>query len=104
MVQYNDYEEESKIGVFKTFEVDVVIGADGVNFRVVKCIDVGEYDYVIVFQECIKILDVKMEYYKDFVEMYVGDDVSLDFYGWVFSKYDYVAVGIGMVVNKIVIK
>ena len=25
--------------------------------------------------------------------MYVGDDVSPDFYGWVFPKYDHVAVG-----------
>ena len=27
-----------------------------------------------------------MEYYKDLAEMYVGDDVSPDFYGWVFPK------------------
>jgi hypothetical protein len=41
-----------------------------------------------------------MEYYKDLAEMYVGDDVSPDFYGWVFPKYDHVAVGTGTVVNK----
>ena len=34
-----------------------------------------------------------MNYYKDLAEMYVGDDVSPDFYGWVFPKYDHVAVG-----------
>lgn len=34
-----------------------------------------------------------MSYYKDLAEMYVGDDVSPDFYGWVFPKYDHVAVG-----------
>ena len=34
-----------------------------------------------------------MDYYKDMAEMYVGDDVSPDFYGWVFPKYDHVAVG-----------
>ena len=34
-----------------------------------------------------------MDYYKDLAEMYVGDDVSPDFYGWVFPKYDHVAVG-----------
>lgn len=35
---------------------------------------------------------------------YVGDDVSPDFYGWVFPKYDHVAVGTGTVVNKTAIK
>lgn len=39
-----------------------------------------------------------------FAEMYVGDDVSPDFYGWVFPKYDHVAVGTGTVVNKTAIK
>ena len=34
-----------------------------------------------------------MDYYKNLAEMYVGDDVSPDFYGWVFPKYDHVAVG-----------
>ena len=29
--------------------------------------------------------------------MYVGDDVSPDFYGWVFPKCDHVAVGTGTV-------
>lgn len=36
-----------------------------------------------------------MKYYEDLAEMYVGDDVSPDFYGWVFPKYDHVAVGTG---------
>merc|ERR1719472_58445 len=88
----------------ETLEVDVVIGADGANSRVAKNIDAGEYDYAIAFQERIKIPDEKMEYYKDLAEMYVGDDVSPDFYGWVFPKYDHVAVGTGTVVNKTAIK
>ena len=37
-------------------------------------------------QERIRIPEEKMEYYKDLAEMYVGDDVSPDFYGWVFPK------------------
>ena len=45
-----------------------------------------------------------MDYYKNLAEMYVGDDVSPDFYGWVFPKYDHVAVGTGTVVNKTAIK
>ena len=54
----------------------------------------------MLVQERIRIPDDKMDYYKDLAEMYVGDDVSPDFYGWVFPKYDHVAVGTGTVVNK----
>ena len=32
--------------------------------------------------------------------MYVGEDVSPDFYAWVFPKSDHVAVGTGTVVDK----
>ena len=103
-IHYNDYEVDAKVGEPKTMEVDVIIGADGANSRVAKNIDAGEYDYAIAFQERIKIPDEKMEYYKDLAEMYVGDAVSPDFYGWVFPKYDHVAVGTGTVVNKTQIK
>ena len=95
---------DAKVGEPKTMEVDVIIGADGANSRVAKNIDAGEYDYAIAFQERIKIPDEKMEYYKDLAEMYVGDDVSPDFYGWVFPKYDHVGVGTGTVVNRPAIK
>jgi flavin-dependent dehydrogenase len=93
-----------QVGVPKELEVDMIIGADGANSRVAKEIGAGDYDYAIAFQERIKIADKDMEYYKDLAEMYVGDDVSPDFYGWVFPKYDHVAVGTGTVVNKTAIK
>ena len=35
---------------------------------------------------------------------HIGDDVSPDFYGWVFPKYDHVGVGTGTVVNRPAIK
>ena len=104
VIRYNDYDAGEQVGVPKTLEVDAVIGADGANSRVAKAIDAGEYDYAIAFQERIRIPDEKMEYYKDLAEMYVGDDVSPDFYGWVFPKYDHVAVGTGTVINKTAIK
>lgn len=103
-VHYNLYDDGSKVGTPTSVEVDIVIGADGANSRVAKEMDAGEYDYAIAFQERIRIPDDKMEYYKDLAEMYVGDDVSPDFYGWVFPKYDHVAVGTGTVVNKTAIK
>ena len=105
VLQYNDYDAAGdQVMGTKTLEVDAVIGADGANSRVAKAIDAGEYDYAIAFQERIRIPDEKMEYYKDLAEMYVGDDVSPDFYGWVFPKYDHVAVGTGTVINKTAIK
>ncbi|CAK0741347.1 hypothetical protein CVIRNUC_001318 [Coccomyxa viridis] len=103
-VHFNSYEEGGKVGKPDSVKVDAVIGADGANSRVAKEIDAGEYDYAIAFQERIRIPDDKMDYYKDLAEMYVGDDVSPDFYGWVFPKYDHVAVGTGTVINKSGIK
>merc|ERR1719161_2748227 len=88
----------------QTMEVDVVIGADGANSRVAKVIDAGEYDYAVAYQERIKIDESKMDFYQNLAEMYVGDDVSPDFYGWVFPKYDHVGVGTGTVINKPAIK
>eukprot|EP01026_Neomeris_dumetosa_P068187 TRINITY_DN666_c0_g1_i4.p1 TRINITY_DN666_c0_g1~~TRINITY_DN666_c0_g1_i4.p1 ORF type:complete len:460 (-),score=90.56 TRINITY_DN666_c0_g1_i4:156-1535(-) len=103
-VHYNGYQQGSSKGTPSSVEVDVVVGADGANSRVAKEIDAGEYDYAIAFQERIRIPEDKMKYYEDLAEMYVGDDVSPDFYGWVFPKYDHVAVGTGTVVNKTAIK
>jgi len=103
-LRYNDYSEGGKVGVARTMEVDMIIGADGANSKVARDIGAGDYDFAIAFQERIKICDEDMAYYKDLAEMYVGDDVSPDFYGWVFPKYDHVAVGTGTVVNKTAIK
>eukprot|EP00270_Netrium_digitus_P011357 TRINITY_DN360_c0_g1_i1.p1 TRINITY_DN360_c0_g1~~TRINITY_DN360_c0_g1_i1.p1 ORF type:complete len:511 (+),score=143.24 TRINITY_DN360_c0_g1_i1:135-1667(+) len=104
VLHYSDYKGDSKVGTPATLEVDAVIGADGANSRVAKDIDAGEYDYAIAFQERIRLPEEKMEYYEELAEMYVGDDVSPDFYGWVFPKCDHVAVGTGTVINKPAIK
>ncbi len=88
-------------GSTQTLDVDVVIGADGANSRIAKEIDAGDYNYAIAFQERIRLPADKMAYYDELAEMYVGNDVSPDFYAWVFPKYDHVAVGTGtMKVNK----
>ena len=103
VLTYNDYEGEegnARKGDKKTLEVDVVIGADGANSRVAKDIEAGDYEYAIAFQERMRIPEQKMDYYKDRAEMYVGEDVSPDFYAWVFPKCDHVAVGTGTVVDK----
>merc|ERR1712078_842039 len=96
-MKINSYEGEEKKKV--DLEVDVVV-ADGANSRVAKIIDAGDFDYAIAYQERIRIDDDRMKFYENLAEMYVGDDVSPDFYGWVFPKYDHVGVGTGTVINK----
>lgn len=104
-LHYADHSDGSVEGVARTLQVDLVIGADGANSRVAKAIDAGDYNYAIAFQERIRLPPDKMAYYEELAEMYVGDDVSPDFYAWVFPKYDHVAVGTGtMKVNKAIIK
>ncbi|KDP31259.1 hypothetical protein JCGZ_11635 [Jatropha curcas] len=101
VLHYTEYDgRKGATGEKKTLEVDAVIGADGANSRVAKSIGAGDYDYAIAFQERIRIPDEKMVYYENLAEMYVGDDVSPDFYGWVFPKCDHVAVGTGTVTHK----
>ena len=105
VLHYTGYDSKTGgVGNRRTLEVDAVIGADGANSRVAKFIGAGDYDYAIAFQERIKIPDDKMTYYENLAEMYVGDDVSPDFYGWVFPKCDHVAVGTGTVTHKSDIK
>ncbi|KAK1319466.1 hypothetical protein QJS10_CPB04g00600 [Acorus calamus] len=87
-----------------TLPVDVVVGADGANSRVARAIGAGEYSCAIAFQERIRLPEHEMEAYEDLAEMYVGSDVSPDFYGWVFPKCDHVAVGTGTASAKSKIK
>lgn len=104
-LHYTAHTSEGLVGESKSLQVDLVIGADGANSRVAKAIDAGDYNYAIAFQERIRLPADKMAYYEDLAEMYVGNDVSPDFYAWVFPKYDHVAVGTGtMRVNQAQIK
>ncbi|XP_038692559.1 geranylgeranyl diphosphate reductase-like [Tripterygium wilfordii] len=84
----------------RSLAVDVIVGADGANSRVANTIKAGNYSCAIAFQERIQLPDDKMEYYQNLAEMYIGDDVSPDFYAWVFPKCDHVAVGTGTVCAK----
>ncbi|XP_071931854.1 geranylgeranyl diphosphate reductase, chloroplastic-like [Coffea arabica] len=94
VIQYNKNNSQ------KSLAVDVVIGAEGASSKVAKAIKAGDYTCAIVFQERIKLPEEKMEYYENLAEMYVGNDVSPDFYAWVFPKCDHVAVGTGPLCSK----
>ncbi len=97
---YSDYGSGEATGESKTLEVDLIVGADGANSRVAKAMDAGDYNVAIAFQERIKLPPEEMKYYESLAEMYVGTDVSPDFYAWVFPKYDHVAVGTGTMQNN----
>ena len=102
---YSDFSNGNSKGEIKDLTVDLLIGADGANSRVAKAMDAGDYNVAIAFQERIKLPKEEMSYYEDLAEMYVGTDVSPDFYGWVFPKFDHVAVGTGtMQKNQSLIK
>ena len=104
-IHYADYSSGGPTGEPKTLDVDLIVGADGANSRVAKAMDAGDYNVAIAFQERIKLPPEEMTYYEDLAEMYVGTDVSPDFYAWVFPKYDHVAVGTGtMQQNQSLIK
>jgi geranylgeranyl diphosphate/geranylgeranyl-bacteriochlorophyllide a reductase len=81
-------------------DVNLVIGADGANSSVAKAMDSGEYNFAIAIRERNKINDNQMKFYEEMAEMYVGDDVSPNLYGWIFPKYVHVGVGTGTVVNR----
>ena len=104
-LHYADYSSGGPTGELKTLEVDLIVGADGANSRVAKAMDAGDYNVAIAFQERIRLPAEEMAYYEDLAEMYVGTDVSPDFYAWVFPKFDHVAVGTGtMQANQSLIK
>lgn len=103
VIDYIDYTDRTERGngTPATLEADLIVGADGAHSKVAEAIDAGDYNYALAFQERVRIPEDKMAYYEDRAEMYVGDDVSPDFYAWVFPKSDHVAVGTGtMRVNQ----
>jgi geranylgeranyl reductase len=74
---------------------DALIGADGAGSSVAKSVGRPAVKHASAIQERLELPADAMEYYQDRAELYLGDDISPDFYGWVFPKSDHVAVGTG---------
>ncbi len=82
-------------GAEEYLTADALIGADGAGSAVAKSCGRPAIKHASAIQERLALPDEGMEYYASRAELYLGDDVSPDFYGWVFPKSDHVAVGTG---------
>lgn len=87
-VRYRNEREE-------TLTCDALVGADGAGSTVAKSVGRPPVRYASAIQERLELPDEAMAYYENRAELYLGDDISPDFYGWVFPKTDHVAVGTG---------
>ena len=79
----------------ETLVADALVGADGAGSAVAKSCGRPAMKHASAIQERLVLPDDAMAYYETTAELYLGDDVSPDFYGWVFPKSDHVAVGTG---------
>jgi geranylgeranyl reductase len=84
-----------KGGREETLVADALIGADGAGSAVAKSCGRPAIKHASAIQERLVLPPDAMKYYEDLAELYLGDDVSPDFYGWIFPKSDHVAVGTG---------
>ncbi len=87
-LKYRDGREE-----FENY--DYLVGADGAGSAVAKSCGRPPRKHASAIQERLYLPDEQMEYYRETAELYLGDDISPDFYGWIFPKSDHVAVGTG---------
>jgi len=87
-IRYRDEREEY-------LTCDALIGADGAGSQVAKSVGRPAVKHASAIQERLELSDDAMAYYENRAELYLGDDISPDFYGWIFPKSDHVAVGTG---------
>lgn len=77
----------------KRLKADFLIGADGVNSQVARCIGARLSERFIGVQERIKVSQEQMERYGDLAEFWYGSEISPSLYGWVFPKGDHLCIG-----------
>lgn len=74
---------------------DAIIGADGAYSTTAKFLGLRNLPDSVAIQERIALPPDGMAHWHNTADMYLGHDISPDFYGWVFPKSDHVTVGIG---------
>lgn len=79
----------------KEIEADLVIGADGAYSQVAKAVGAPRVPQAVAMQYRIRLPESQMAEWRERAELYLGQEVSPDFYGWIFPKYDHVSVGVG---------
>ncbi len=82
-------------GVEHEIEADAVIGADGAYSQVAKAVGAPRLPQAVAMQYRIRLPESQMQEWREHAELYLGQEVSPDFYGWIFPKYDHVSVGVG---------
>jgi geranylgeranyl reductase len=87
-VRYRDEREEY-------LTCDALIAADGAGSTVAKSVGRPAVKHASAIQERLELPPEQMAYFENRAELYLGDDISPDFYGWIFPKSDHVAVGTG---------
>jgi geranylgeranyl reductase len=76
-------------------EASYVIGADGANSKTASELGFPPNDLkVIAMQQRFRYCP-SLKPYEDLVEIWFDEEVSPDFYGWIFPKTDHIAIGTG---------
>jgi len=82
-------------GQEKQIEADMIIGADGAYSQVAKAVGAPRVPQAVAMQYRIQLPESQMSEWRERAELYLGQEVSPDFYGWIFPKHDHVSVGVG---------
>jgi geranylgeranyl reductase len=82
-------------GVEKHIEADAVIGADGAYSQVAKAVGAPRVPQCVAMQYRIRLPESQMSEWRETAELYLGSEISPDFYGWIFPKHDHLSVGVG---------
>lgn len=80
----------------RTIHADAVIGADGAYSPTARALGLRPRPDSVAIQERIALPPDQMARWETTADLYLGRDVSPDFYGWVFPKGDHVTVGVGI--------
>jgi geranylgeranyl reductase len=79
-----------------TIRADVIVGADGAYSPTARLLGLEPTPRAVAIQERILLPPEQLAEWEDRADLYLGREVSPDFYAWAFPKLDHVAFGIGV--------